>query len=362
MRISVCRPGELDADELGLWASFQGRDPQLQNPFLSAAFARAVDAVDERTRVAVIEDGGAIVGYLPFTSRGRALAASLAPGIASAQALLHDPQAEIEVDELLRDSHLAIIEVDHFVANGVGDSHNAHLVDRPTKVIDISAGFDAFLADLRTRRARHASWARRKAQQIESEFGTLTFSTGVRDRAALEKVIAWKSAQYRQSGWRDPFARRWLVELCHRLLETDEPGLFGRLSTLSVNDTLLAGDFSPHSESIYAAWFIAYNPDFSRYSPGALNALRVVETCASLGISLVDLGTGDEEFKQVLSTGTQPLVEGFLSRRHPRALVRRAARYPRTKTVAFILGHPKVRARVRSTLRHLGSLRGARRA
>ena len=66
MNVAVVRPGDLGESEILRWRELQGADPSLDNPFLSVEFALAMGRLRDYVRVAVIQDGGKIVGFFPY--------------------------------------------------------------------------------------------------------------------------------------------------------------------------------------------------------------------------------------------------------------------------------------------------------
>src|ERR1700749_4428345 len=66
MRVTVVRPGDLGPGEASLWVRFQKSCPELQRLFFSLTFAQVVDRHRPNARVAVVEDDGDILAFLPF--------------------------------------------------------------------------------------------------------------------------------------------------------------------------------------------------------------------------------------------------------------------------------------------------------
>src|SRR5690242_6372244 len=90
-RTTVVRPRDLGDAEVSRWRALQSTDRELQHPFLAPAFARAVDAVSDRARVAVFEDGPAIVGFLPFELRAPGIGTPIGRRVNTRQGFVHDP-------------------------------------------------------------------------------------------------------------------------------------------------------------------------------------------------------------------------------------------------------------------------------
>src|ERR1700761_9852319 len=80
MKVTVVRPDELDASEEKLWHEFQNLSPMAAHPCLSLDYARAVCRADESGRVAVVEDGGKICAFIPYSKGVDGIAATLGGG------------------------------------------------------------------------------------------------------------------------------------------------------------------------------------------------------------------------------------------------------------------------------------------
>ncbi len=358
MSVEVCTPGELGPVEVAVWRELQRQSPRLSNPFLSATFAIAAGELDRLARVAVVRDGGELVGFVPFRRSPTGIARPLAPGVAGCSGVVTRAGFELDWRQLLRRCRVSVWELDHLVTTDAALPSRAPGVRRAaTSVIELDDGFDAYVQDGMRRCKKYFNWLRRKRQRIELDLGAIRFDFATAGAPVLGRLVEWKSAQYRRSGWPDPFARPAVRELVERLNGTAEEDCAGSCSALMVGDELLAADFSLRSASVYAGWFVTYNRAFERWSPGAVRWLYVAQACAEAGISVIDLGCGDEEYKQKLATRHDEVLEGHLCRATPRAAVRLGRRLPADATRRLILSHPRLRATVRTTLRRVGSLR-----
>jgi CelD/BcsL family acetyltransferase involved in cellulose biosynthesis len=353
MKASLLRPGELGASEVATWHKLQASAPDLANPFCSPTFARAVDAVDRRTRVAVVEEDGAIVAFVPMTVRRGGIATGLAARLAGIEAVA--PGRPLDLAAVLARCGLAAIEFEHLRAGERSTAAGLRVL--AGHAVDVSGGYDAYLERATLEHAHALREAERRRSRLAEHHGAAVFRGGIRDPTALALLVRWKSAQYRRSGWPDPLARGWVVELVELLAATGELDLSGRLSTLSAGDTVIAVDFSLCSDAVLATWFNAYDPAFGRYSPGTLRWYHVIEDAAALGLREVDLGPGDEPYKATLATTRYDVFAGAVERRCLEALARRAWRAPRQAATGYVLAHPRVRAGVRRTLRGDGRLR-----
>jgi CelD/BcsL family acetyltransferase involved in cellulose biosynthesis len=121
---------------------------------------------------------------------------------------------------------------------------------------------------------------------------------------------------------------------------------------------VVAVHFGLRSDSRLSCWFPAYDLQLARYSPGLALHLEMARAAAAAGLSDLELGKGDEEYKQSLKSRDLIVGEGWVDRPSPIAALRRAQRAPRRRALEFVLKRPVLRQRARRTLARVGSLRG----
>src|SRR5438132_10210354 len=116
MRATVVRPSELGSDGLATWRTMQASQRALASPFLSPDFALAVERVRPTTRVAVLEEGGTVIGFFPFDQGRFRVGRPIAPGLADCQAVIHYPGFEWNAQDLLKWCNLDVWEFGHLIA------------------------------------------------------------------------------------------------------------------------------------------------------------------------------------------------------------------------------------------------------
>jgi CelD/BcsL family acetyltransferase involved in cellulose biosynthesis len=100
-------------------------------------------------------------------------------------------------------------------------------------------------------------------------------------------------------------------------------------------------------------------PGLARYSPGLVLHLRMAEAAASAGLHHLELGRGDEPYKQSLKTGDLTVGEGALYRPSVAAVVHGVRRMPVRSASNFVLSHRRLRRIARSALARVGRMRSA---
>jgi CelD/BcsL family acetyltransferase involved in cellulose biosynthesis len=151
----------------------------------------------------------------------------------------------------------------------------------------------------------------------------LVFVAESTDPDALEAVIALKRAQYAATGARDYFATPERVALLHRLLGTRVEGFAGILSTVHVGPQLLAAHFGIRSGGVLHWWFPVYDPRFSTFAPGWNQLRELVGAAPELGLTRIDLGRGDDEYKRRAKTGETMVCQGLVTESHTALATRR---------------------------------------
>jgi CelD/BcsL family acetyltransferase involved in cellulose biosynthesis len=331
----------------------------LANPFLCPEFVIAVSRVRPAARVAVLTDGPSLIGFFPFERRGLGVGMPIAGELTDCQGLIHTPGVEWDVHELLRACRISVWQFDHLVdGQRPFEAHRSAVIPSPT--IDLTDGFDSYFRKLRAESPRFCSGLARRTRNLEREAGQIRCDTDSPDKSALRLMMSWKSAQYRRTGRPDRFSQRWIVELLELLSADHGSGFSGMLSVLYAGDIPVAVNFNPRFDSVLAGWFMAYDPAFSRHSPGLIQLLRLAEGSAGLGVRLIDMGKGAKPYKDKMKNGEILVGEGIVTRRSPLAGLHWARITSSQWAVRAIRQHPPLFHTADWVLRRCGRVRSAR--
>lgn len=354
MKASVTRPGELGPDELARWRALQQESPHLDSPFLSPGYARTLDRIRDDVRVAVLEEDREVVGFFGFRLRGRRAARPLGEGLSDSEGIVHVPGWRWDPAALLAACKLASWDFHCLISEQVPDRLRG-VTRSPTPVIDVTQGYSAYLESRRRNSRSGVQTTFRKQRKLGREVGELRFEFADRNPQALRALMDWKSAQYRQTGEWDRFAIPWISRLVQDLFDTpaDTLGCSGTLAMLYAADKPVAGYFGLRSGRTLACWFPAYDPASAAYSPGILLHFLMAEAAPQHGVGLLNLGRGEEEYKNGLKTGELVVVRGAIDDGSPRALAGRAARAPRRYLGPWIKEHPRLEQAALRTLNRL---------
>ncbi|MFH8345682.1 GNAT family N-acetyltransferase [Streptomyces sp. NPDC018045] len=364
MDISVYRPGELNGTDRAAWSTVQSQahllgTPQLANPFLAPEFALAVGRCRRGVRIAVVREDGEPAAFLPFQRSPLGVGRAIGLGVSDAQGLVHRPGFQWDSRELLQACGLSVLEFDHLV-EGQKPFETAPMHSFASPVVDVDQGFEAYLAWLLKNSPKFSRRTLTKERKLGRDIGPVRYVHDERDPAVLRRLIEWKSAQYRRTGRSDRFAHPWILQLVDQLFHTRTPSFAGLLSVLYAGEQPVAAHFGIRSERVLSCWFPAYDPAYAKFSPGLVLHLRMAGGAAADGLSYIDLGRGEKEYKDCLKTRELSVSEGWVSRRHPVALCHRAHRAPVRALRNTVVSRPELFGPADRLLKRMGRIRSGR--
>ena len=311
----------LTADDLEAWHRLRAANPALDSPYFHPGFAAAVHASGRPVHVAVTRDqAGAVASLLPHHREG-ALARPVGWPGADFQSPIHAPGTQVDPLALLTDG-VRGFEFDHLLP---APEFEPWIVSRQASpFLDVTGGLDGYLGRASKSGRDNMAQARRRAAKTEREHGPIRFDADIVDAKALARVIELKRDQYAATGARDYFADPDRRDLASRLLNTRDRDFAGILSTLHAGDTLVAAHFGIRSGPVLHWWFPVYDPQFSALAPGWMLLRELVMAAPELGVTRIDLGRGDDEYKRRAKTGEIVVCQGVVTRSSARRLLRRA--------------------------------------
>jgi CelD/BcsL family acetyltransferase involved in cellulose biosynthesis len=299
MRVDVIHPSELGPAEIASWHGMQRATPSLEHPFLSPEFAIAVGRLRPESRVAIVRDGQATIGFLPFEKRRLGVGVPISGWLSACQGVVHAPDAQWDQRELVRKSGLAVFQYDNLIADQAPFDPYHSTID-PAPAIDLSEGFDAYYAKLRARAHRFCRELERKTRKLDREAGELRFVRDCSDPGVLRTLIAWKSEQYRRTDHVDRFDKPWTGELLETLLTMRADHLSGVLSVMYAGDQPVSIQFGLRAGSLVVGWFTGYDFQFNKYSPGLIMIRMMTEELAEIGVDRLHMGKGAKRYTEEL--------------------------------------------------------------
>ncbi|TCO65159.1 GNAT family N-acetyltransferase [Actinocrispum wychmicini] len=290
------------------------RESTWDSPYFDPSYVAAVDV--GRPVHVIVDDGF----FLPLHIAGSTATPAGSPG-ADFQGPITSPGTRFSPKALLTTAGVKAFTFDHLL-DGYPDLAPWVEERRPSPYMDVTDGLDGYLTRAAKSGKDKMSEARRLTNKATRDLGPVTFVAASQDPADLDRVIELKRDQYSSTGARDHFADRYQRELLHRLLGN---GL-GLLSTVHAGPHLLAAHFGMRSGEVLHWWFPVYEQKFGQLSPGWILLREVVMAAPELGITRIDLGRGEDDYKRRAMTGSSTVCIGAVTAGGLRTTMRKASR------------------------------------
>lgn len=307
LSVETVRPDELSAREIALWRSFVVSEPRCASPFFHPSFTRVAGQIAPGAAVAVLHRAGEIVGFFPHQRRGASVQPLGAP-LNDYHGVIARPGAAPALEAMPALLGASSVTVNGW--NGAGEGEG--LLRRRTLQAALPDGWSAYDAERRGTWRKYFRDKDRSRRTLERDHGAVELMADETDPAALDRLLALKSAQYRRSGRHDIFACGWTADLLRALLATREPDFGARLATLRTDGRGVAFEFALHTASRYHFWLPAYEAGMARYSPGILLSLETMRHGAGEGFSVFDFGFAEETYKKYFCNREETMLEGVV--------------------------------------------------
>lgn len=336
LTVRLARPDELSSEERGVWRRLQQAGPDISSPFFCLDLILTVATVRKDLEVAVMEQGGDVVGFFPFQrgkgNVGRPVLSRLSEfhGVVARQGLAFDAV------DLLRQCRLVAWHFDHLVASQE-PLQPYHWSRSASPYMDLSQGYEAYAAQRQQSGSSLLTDVARKSRKCARELGPLRFEIQSNEAEVFRSLIQWKSQQHDRTNRFEVLQTPWLTELLEKLRRIETPQFTGLLSALYAGDKLVAVHFGLASAASLHVWFPAFNREYGRYSPGLILLVEMAKATAARGIRRMDFGKGSERYKTEFMTGAVTIAEGSLDMR----IVHRMVRLAWHRTNRWILASPR---------------------
>jgi CelD/BcsL family acetyltransferase involved in cellulose biosynthesis len=295
--------GALGAAELATWTGVRAANPALDSPFFNPAFTAAVHAVFGDVQVAVDDDHQV---WFPLQV-SRRMAKPAGPGN-DYQGPISALGVAVDPLDLVRGTGLRALRFDHLLER----AEFAPWVEERqiSPFIDATDGLDGYLTRVSKSGKEKMSRVRGKAKKAGRELGDVRLVWDTDEPDLLDRLIEIKRAQYETTGGYDFFATPRHREFVHHLLKTRGNGFGGVLSAVYAGDTFLAAHFGLRDCGVLHWWFPVFNREHSALAPGWILLRELISAGPANGITRIDLGRGDEDFKTRAMTGAHSVCDG----------------------------------------------------
>jgi CelD/BcsL family acetyltransferase involved in cellulose biosynthesis len=310
LRIDVITPAELGPDGRASWRALQASDAALADPFHAPEWAEIIGTVRPDARVAVVEDGGQPVAYLPVQRSALGAAMGLGAPICDGDGVVALAGAALDLTELPRALRVDRIDFGHLPL-ATGRYETVARIRDEVMTADLSQ-WPEFLA---ARKAQGSSTLRnldKKKRKMAREVGELEFRAFERDPQALAALMAWKSDQLERTNQPRILARAWCREAHERVANCSDTLFSGAMISLRCGGRLAAALLALRAGPHLHAWMIAHDPELAAYSPGAMVWHHMFEAGHAAGVRHIDFGCGDYPYKRFYANQTRQSGCGFV--------------------------------------------------
>lgn len=311
MNITVVPGRLLGPEHVAAWSDLQTADPSLSSPFLCPEFTLAVAAVRGDVYVGILEHGGRVVGFFPHQRDRLAIGHPVGGCLNNLQSVVVRRDAEWDARQLIRECGLMAWTFSRLLASQAPLAP-FHVSRDTSMVIDLSGGYAAYAME--KRHVIGLDRVARKARKLEREVGALRFELHAGDPGLLETLMRWKVERYGRRGYADVYTIPWARQIIRNLFATRLPHFGGVLSVLHAGSEVVAAHMGLRAQGLWHSWFIAYAPQFARYSPGLLLYLKMAEHAAAAGFNRIEVGGGDYPYKRTLMNGSIAVAGGAVDR------------------------------------------------
>ena len=310
MRVTVVRPEELGAGEEKLWREFQDLSPAGAHPCLSLPYARAAARMDESGRVAVVEDGGTIAAFIPYSEEAGGIAGTLG-GTSAALDGFVSSDAAIDLRAAIRSAGLRGWRFSRAPLGQRALDPYRYQGSYHTNFIyfaDLRGGYDAYKGGLAKGGRNEIKGAARRRRALEGKVNEIRLEWASHNPAHLSLLLDWKSKQFPSYGkWLSSPANNALVR---ELATIDDADCAAVTSVLYANAKPISFILSLQRGRILSQWIASYDPEYASYSPGTNHMLAMFAAAAESGVEIVDFGYGVDAYKPRFASGADTVGGG----------------------------------------------------
>lgn len=308
MQIEVLKPAQLTDREVAAWSKLQRADRAFDNPWFRPELALAVAKVRTDVEVAVLQQSGEPVGFLPFQRDSRDVGRPVASILSDMHGMVVAKGVNWDPLEVVRSAGLVAWHFDHLVVQEPWQPFIQCFDDSP--YLDLSQGYEAYVEQRRQSGCSAIKQAQRKARKLAREVGPVRFELHTDDRAVLQKLVEWKQEQLVRMTYIDVFRFDWVVDLLQVVASQQCKGFAGQLSALYAGEQLVAVHLGMQSYDVASSWIPTYDFALAKYSPGLLLHLELAAALARRGVRRLDLCRGENQLKTSLMSAAYPVALG----------------------------------------------------
>ena len=279
-----------------------------ETAFMDPDFARLIQDVRGDVSVIVAIEATEIIAFWPLHVGAGRRARGVGSPFSDRNGPIIKPGSILDLNEALRS-----VSLTGFKTQGLVDDDRTTMEPIGSDAVyltDISEGYASFLAERSREHSSYYKKIRRLSRKVESEFDTVTFVFDDKSDAAFEELIALKRHQFSRTSRHDVLRPEWVMAMLDGLRKDELPDSRTVLSTLRFDSKLVAAELNVSCGRVLHGWLVAYDQEFSKYSPGKLIIQRILEGMPEHGMTIYDSGIGAGYYKEYYSNRIELLRTG----------------------------------------------------
>jgi CelD/BcsL family acetyltransferase involved in cellulose biosynthesis len=304
----ITRIDALTSAQCEAWRAFQAQNQALASPYFSLEFAQAVADVRQDTAALVITQNGTLRGFLPLHLSRTGVARPLGGPLGDHHGVISDDN-QLNPLAALKSAGLKALSFEGALADQTGLATQMSET-QPSWAVDLSAGYEAWLADRQRADAKAMRNIRARRRKLEDTASELVVRVDDRREAVFDALFELKREQYRRTRAVDVFVAPWARHLVKDMFHTQTPEFGGLLSTLEIDGQMAAAHFGIRSQHVLHYWFPVFDHQFAKFGPGLHLFMEIAQQLESEGIQQIHLGPGAMDFKKRLANTSFEIGRG----------------------------------------------------
>ncbi|MCC9641453.1 GNAT family N-acetyltransferase [Rhodopirellula sp. JC740] len=327
--ISVLPLADLSPAELERWEQIRSTRDEFAPPFFASRFAAAVNSVRGDVWVAVFRSSNDDpIGFFPF-HRIRGVGLPVGRFLNDAQNVIAARELSVDWSELAKAAQVRAFDLHAIVGGAPEWIDRYHLQTTKAFRADLGSDSESYLRNLQKEHRTIAKQGQ-KTRKLAREVGPIRLELDCRCPDILKQTIQWKRDQYQRTHILDLFLPDWTRQLIQTLYENElsldgipensplsehfaNDSLRGICSVLWAGDRPVATHIGTIERGRLHYWFPTYDPSFSKYSPGTALFTEIIRNASSHGIHCVDMGYGEQPYKQKQTATTTTVAHGTIT-------------------------------------------------
>jgi CelD/BcsL family acetyltransferase involved in cellulose biosynthesis len=306
MKVVVIPIKELTESMKQSWLDIQASNPSFSGPCFHPELFVAVGKFCPDVYITVLHEENKIVGFLPFLKDQKSLVAKPIH-FCDYQFIMSSKSRCWDIRRILRHSGRNVWEFGSLVGFENIKSSSRWFEIRNSPRVDLSGGFEQYQSFLNQRNISFKGLMR-KEKSLEYDIGSIHYIPNCDNVEVLRRVFSWRNNRFGHS----EFFSLWDAEILEYLYYLKKQSFSTVLSALYFREDLLAAVLCIRYQGKLYYLVPAFNPNFSKYSPGLLILYHLISKLNILQCSILDLGPGIGQYKWYFSNSTLPFMSGCI--------------------------------------------------